>query len=107
MHGKFFPIILLIDKRIFYDTIIFQLAVFRSISQITIQEKTFTERRCRGSTDTEAGPLNRVTTDIGVHRTKLELALLRNLIRRDITGGKDRNNLLRHIENRNGTKFRH
>ena len=46
-----------------------------------------------------------------IHASDSPLSLihifLRNLIRRDITGGKDRNNLLRHIENRNGTKFRH
>ena len=107
MNGELLAVILLIDEGVFHQSVIFQLTVFGSVRHITIQEKALVESGCRGSTYTEAGTLDGITTDIGVHRTKLKLAQIFLLIGLHIARGQDRHDFLCDIKDGDGAQFLH
>ena len=87
-------VIFLVDERVFHQSVIFQLAVFCAVGHVTIQEEALVESGSRGSTYTEAGTLDGITTDIGVHRTKLKLAQIFLLIGLHIARCQDRHDFL-------------
>ena len=107
MNGELLSVIFLVDERVFHQSVIFQLAVFCAVGHVTIQEEALVESGSRGSTYTEAGTLDGITTDVGVHRTKLKLAQIFLLIGLHIARGQDRHDFLCDIKDGDGAQFLH
>ena len=107
MNGEFFAIIFFVNERVFYQAIVFEFAVLRAVGHIAVQKEPLVKGGGCCSSDTETGALNGITTDVGIHRTKLKLALVFFLVCLYITRGKDRHNFLRDIENGDSAQFFH